>query len=89
MIRTIRGRRLPLTALGLVVAAGTAFAVVGPAQAATGPAPLDGASAAAAAVQITAPKVRDYGYSLGQHPSFHGVISVDLDDIVDRSGLRY
>jgi hypothetical protein len=88
MIRTIRGRRLPLTALGLVVAAGTAFAGVGPAQAADAPAPA-GDSSTTAAVRIAAPTVRGYGYDYSADANFHGVISVDLGGITDNTGLRY
>jgi hypothetical protein len=88
MIRTTGGRRLPLTALAVVVAAGTAFAGVAPAQAATAPAPAADSSTAAA-ISIGAPTVRGYGYDFSRQPNFHGVISVDVDDIADRSGLRY
>ncbi|OUE23805.1 hypothetical protein [Clavibacter michiganensis] len=89
MIRTTRGRRLPLTALGLVVAAGTAFAGIGPVQAADAPAPAGGSSASAAEVRIGAPTVRGYGFDYSTDANFHGVISVDLGGITDNSGLRY
>jgi hypothetical protein len=91
MIRTAGGRRLPLTALAVVIAAGTALAGVAPAQAATAPTPASAADSptAAAAVRIGAPTVRGYGYDFSTQPNFHGVVSVDLGDIADRSGLRY
>jgi hypothetical protein len=88
MIRTTGGRRLPLTALAVVVAAGTAFAGVAPAQAATTPAPAADSSNAAA-ILIPAPTVRGYGDTYGSQAVFHGVISVDLDGIDDHTGLRY
>jgi hypothetical protein len=89
MIRITGGRRLPLTALAVVVAAGTAFAGAAPAQAATTPAPAADSSTAAAAIRIPAPTVRGYGFDYGAYTNFHGVISVDLGGITDNSGLRY
>ncbi|MFS4505062.1 hypothetical protein ACMA46_02400 [Clavibacter sp. Sh2141] len=91
MIRTAGGRRLPLTALAVVIAAGTALAGVAPAQGATTPTPAPAADSttAAAAVRIGAPTVRGYGYDFSAEPNFHGVISVDLGGITDTSGLRY
>jgi hypothetical protein len=85
MIRTAGGRSLPLTALAVVIAAGTALAGVAPAQAA----PASTADSTAAAVRIGAPTVRGYGYDYSTQPNFHGVISVDLGDVTDSSGLRY
>ncbi|MFT2753035.1 hypothetical protein [Clavibacter sp. Sh2088] len=89
MIRTTGGRRLPLTALAVVVAAGTAFAGVAPAQAAD--APAADSTNAAAAIRIPAPQVRPTSYEFGSEPVFHGFVTTDLSalpDGADRS-LRY
>jgi len=89
MTRITGGRRLPLTALAVVVAAGTAFAGVAPAQAGDAPAPAGDSSTAADAVRIGAPTVRGYGFDYSSQANFHGVISVDLGGIIDNTGLRY
>jgi hypothetical protein len=84
MTRITGGRRLPLTALAVVVAAGTAFAGVAPAQAADAPAPAADSSTAAA-VRIPAPTVRGYGFDYGAYTNFHsdgtGSVSGDEDEV--------
>ena len=91
MIRTAGGRRLPLTALAVVIAAGTALAGAVPAQAATAPAPVAGTtgSTTAAAIRVPAPVVQPYGFDYSAGSKFHGLATVDLTGIDDPSGLTY
>jgi hypothetical protein len=91
MIRITGGRRLPLTALAVVVAAGTAFAGVAPAQAATAPTPAPAADTAAAAIRIPAPQVRPSSFEFGSTPVFHGFVTADLSGLPDGADrdLRY
>ncbi|MDO4019781.1 hypothetical protein [Clavibacter michiganensis] len=93
MIRTTGGRRLPLTALAVVVAAGTAFAGVAPAQAATTTAPaadaVPAAASTTAAVRIPAPVVRPEWFDFGTQPVFHGLFEVDLTGIPEGADLHY
>lgn len=88
MIRITGGRRLPLTALAVVVAAGTAFAGAAPAQAATTPAPAADSSTAAA-IRIPAPRFQSDYPDFGEGASIHGLVLTDLSGIADTSGLRY
>ncbi|WP_043676236.1 hypothetical protein [Clavibacter michiganensis] len=90
MIRIHEGRRLPLTALAIVIAAGTALAGAVPAQAATPPtATPTGDSAVTAAVRIPAPTVSQPYPEFTPAASIYSRLSVDLTGVGDTSGLRY
>jgi hypothetical protein len=89
MIRIHGGRRLPLTALAVVIAAGTALAGAVPAQAAQAPPTASAADSTTAAVRIPAPTVSQTWLDFTTAASIYSQLTVDLTGVDDVSGLRY